>query len=86
MYFTLDTSHIIEQFGFSPVSVKQTQWLALRLVKYTGVLLSKADPMIDRYRDRFKFLSALQIKYFRKKLIFYDIQCKMKGIPQSRNT
>ena len=35
--------------------------------------------------DRFKFLSALQIKYFRKKLIFYEIHCKMKGIPESRN-
>ena len=45
-----------------------------------------ADQMIDCYRDHFKFLSALQIKYFRKKLIFYVIQCKMKGIPQSRNT
>ena len=28
----------------------------------------QADRMIDRYRDLFKFLSALQIKYFRKKL------------------
>ena len=46
----------------------------------------QADQMIDRYRDRFKFMSALQIKYFRKKLIIYEIQCKMKGIPQSRNT
>ena len=35
---------------------------------------------------RFKLLSALQIKYFRKKMIFYEKQCKMKGIPQSRNT
>ena len=54
-----------------------------RLVKVHG---SQADPMIDRYWDRFKFLSPLQIKYFRKKLIFYEIQCKIKGIPQSRNT
>ena len=46
----------------------------------------QADRIIDRYGDRFKFLSALQIKYFRKKLIFYKLQCKMKGIPQSRNT
>ena len=46
----------------------------------------KADHMIDRYLYHFKLLSALQIKYFRKKLIFYEIQCKMKGIPQSRNT
>ena len=48
----------------------------------------QADRMIDRncYRDLLKSLSALQIKYFRKKLIFYEIQCKMKGIPQSRNT
>ena len=45
----------------------------------------QADRMIDLYRDHFKFLSALQIKYFRKKLVFYEIQCKMKGIPQSRN-
>ena len=44
----------------------------------------QADWMMDR--DRFNFLSALQIKYFRKKLIFYEIQCMMKGIPQSRNT
>ena len=41
--------------------------------------------MIDRYRDRFKFLSALQMKLFRKKMIFYEIQCKMKGIQRSRN-
>ena len=41
---------------------------------------------LDCYRDRLKTLSALQIKYFLKKLIFYEIQCKMKGIPQSRNT
>ena len=46
----------------------------------------QADWMINCYRDRFKFLSALQIKYYRKKLIFYEIQCKMKGIPISRNT
>ena len=44
----------------------------------------QGDRMTDRYQDRFKFLSALQIKYFRKKLIFYEKQCKMKGIPQSR--
>ena len=44
----------------------------------------QADQMIDACGDRFKFLSALQIKYFRKKLIFYEIQCKKKGIPQSR--
>ena len=29
----------MEQLGFLPVSIKQTQWLALRLVKYTGVKL-----------------------------------------------
>ena len=46
----------------------------------------QADRMINHNRDRFKFLSALQIKYFRKKLVFYEIQCEMKGIPQSRNT
>ena len=46
----------------------------------------QTDRMIDRYRDRFKFLSLFQIKCFRKKLIFYEIQCKMKGIPQSRNS
>ena len=52
----------MEPLGFSPVSVKKTQWLALRLVKYTGVKLI--------YWDRLKFLSALQIKYFRKKVDF----------------
>ena len=26
----------MEQLGFLPVSIKPTQWLALRLVKYTG--------------------------------------------------
>ena len=46
----------------------------------------QADRMIDRYPNRFKFLSALQIKYFQKKLIFYEIQRKMKGLPQFRNT
>ena len=46
----------------------------------------QADRMIDRYRDRFKFLSAIQIKYFRKKLIFYERRCKMKGLLQCRNT
>ena len=35
--------------------------------------------MIDRYRDRFKFLSALPIKYFREKLIFFEIQCKINA-------
>ena len=53
MYFTLDSSHKIAKcqkkknetseigtdLGFSPVSVKQTQRLALRLLKYTGVQL-----------------------------------------------
>ena len=68
----------MEQLGFSPVSVKQTQWLALRRCQ--------ADLMIDSYWDRFKFLLALKIKYFRKKMIFYVIQCKIKGIPQSSNT
>ena len=29
----------MEQLGFSPVSVKQTKWLVLRLVKYTSVKL-----------------------------------------------
>ena len=29
----------MEQLDFSPVSVKQTKWLALRLVKYIGVKL-----------------------------------------------
>ena len=42
--------------------------------------------MIDCYRYHFKFLSAIQIKYFRKKVIFYEIQSKMKVIPQSRKT
>ena len=46
----------------------------------------QADQMIERYQDRFKFLSSLQIKSFRKELIFYEIQSKIKGIPQSRNT
>ena len=40
----------------------------------------QADRMIHRYQDRFKFLSALQIKYFGIKLISYEIQCKIKGI------
>ena len=72
----------MEQLGFSLVSVKQTKGLALRLVfKVYGC---QADPMINRYPDRFKFLSSLQIKYFRKRLIFYEIQCKKKGIPQSK--
>ena len=51
-------------------------------MKYTGV---QADRMIDHYRDHFKFLSAIQIKYFRKKLIVYEMQCKVKGEPQSKN-
>ena len=71
----------MEQLGFSQVSVKQTKWLALGLVKYMGVKLIGWSIVT---KDRFKFLSALQIKYFLKKLILYEIQCKKKDIPQSR--
>ena len=46
----------------------------------------QADRMFDRYQDCLNFLTALQIKYSWKKLIFYEIQCKMKGIPHSRTT
>ena len=53
----------MEQLGFTPLSVKQTKWLALRLVMYTGVKLIGWSIVTW---DRFKFLSALQIKKFGK--------------------
>ena len=43
----------MEQLDFLPVSVKQTQWLALRLVKYTSVKLIRGSIVTW---DRFKFL------------------------------
>ena len=56
----------MQQLGFFPV--KQTKWLALRQVKYMGV---KLIGWLIVTRDRFKFLSALQINYFRVRMKVY---------------
>ena len=48
----------MEQLGFSPVSVKQTKWLALRLVKYTGV---KRNVIMINKKKNFNMLCALII-------------------------
>ena len=57
----------MEQLGFSPVSIKKNTMASPEAGKVHGC---QADPMIDRYRDRIKFLTALQIKYFSEKVDF----------------
>ena len=86
MYFTLDLGHTIAKCQKNKEWDIRTRNSSRLFASFglTNTMASpgagkvrwclKADRMIDRYRDLFKFLSALQIKYFRKKLIFYEIQ------------